>query len=1680
MHRFRAGKPEGLASKNLEGKRFEDQVKVLDAIQKPEFKALLDRNIKSPKPEQAISKTLLDYFDLYKDKDFGINNKDLTKIGQELAKEFQFGKITPLKVASKVARSIELPNELNNIEAKYGLPELKTGTPWTYGDIVKGQARSYKIAKHLTEKYGVGAFEALMLRGESGGAGIGQARTLKDLQAGIKNQTLRYAIFENVGAVNKMLERVYGEIATEKNTTIDKLKKYEGISQRDSDIQGIKNSLFKRIVDKNGNWDYTSSKKQYEFGEKNKEVLKDVVDLLADLYDKNIIDHRQVRQWVEMHAGSMQGLIKKSASLAVLPEGKKAELEKIYGKEWVLEHTTPAKYAKARIYDYILSGKNPRAKENLDLTIRDMHTTFIPEKLDKMVNKILQENLPSNHLPGMDPLFSRYYLASHISDFNLGLNNFITGKKYRSSGSLSVKELQQYGQALKQYNSNLLPKEFKALASRDINSNINDALKNIEKATAQGNKKKKKKRGMSTWDFDDTLAFTKSGVRYTLPNPSGKPQPRKKVIFMAGGAGSGKSSVIKGLKLQEQGFKVVNQDISLEWLMKNHGLPKDMREFTSEQRSKFGSLSHQARGIAMRKRLKFQGKGDGVIVDGTGASLKSMEKLVKEFKDKGYDAQMVFVETSKDVSISRNKARKERSLQTNIVSKNWDSVMANKEPFKKLFGERFAEINTDKLKQNDPMPPELISKLDAFTKGYIKDRLNAGEFADRGAKILEQGGKFDFSEFNKVVGGEQGPFFKKALDRAKKYGTKNQYILTARPPEAQIPIYEFLKSQGLNIPLENIKCLGNSTAEAKAMWMLKKFSEGYNDMYFADDAIQNVKEVKHVLNQLDIKSKVQQALASRDLNRDFNKILEDKTGVSAEKTYKAVTARMEGSKKGKYKWIIPPSAADFELLTHYAFSGKGKKGEADMKFFEDNLSKPFAKGINAINTAKQKLTEDYLALRKIMPEARKMLNKKVPGTKFTHDAAIRVDRWTKAGYEVPGLSKKDFKILQDVMKSKPELTAYSEALGKISKQEKGWIPPTEHWLAENITADLNNINNKVNRAKYLEQWIENKNIIFSEQNLNKIEAIYGSRHREALEDMLYRMETGSNRTAGVNRLTNAFMNWTNNSVGAVMFLNMRSAELQMLSAVNYINWAENNPLRAGLAFANQPQYWKDFTRLYNSDMLKQRRAGLKMNVNEAEIAAAVEGSSNKAAAALSWLLKKGFTPTQVADSFAIASGGATFYRNRIKMYEKQGLDIKTAEKRAFRDFQEIAEKTQQSARPDLISMQQASALGRLILAFANTPMQYARIMKKSSMDLAAGRGDAKAHISKIAFYGAIQSMIFAGLQSGSFAMLFDDELAEDEEFKAKKWDHVTGTMTDGLLRGLGVGGASVSAIKNATQTFMEENNKDWNADYDKVWIDLLNVSPPIGSKVRKLKSAGNTYQWNKDVISKMGWDIDNPGIYAAANVVSATTNAPLDRFFIKLDNLRGAADVNNEAWQRVAMFGGYSRWSLGMDKPESVKKIKEEIKEEKKIKSQEKTIKEKETKLKEKYPGKSDKEIKKIVELEQKNKQVFDLNKREQVKILEANNLNPKNYPKEKDRVEAIMNLRSKNERKIDSTLTAIKEYVPTENEQRSIELFKMTKKDQVNLLMELGVSSKVIRSLKYEEDRVKKIMQLQKKVKKQ
>ena len=601
----------------------------------------------------------------------------------------------------------------------------------------------------------------------------------------------------------------------------------------------------------------------------------------------------------------------------------------------------------------------------------------------------------------------------------------------------------------------------------------------------------------------------------------------------------------------------------------------------------------------------------------------------------------------------------------------------------------------------------------------------------------------------------------------------------------------------------------------------------------------------------------------------------------------------------------------------YKFAGKGKRGEAHKKFFEDNLQKPFNRAYGEVNTRKQNISDDYKALRKSMPEVRKSLSEKVDGV-YTVDQAVRVYNFNKAGFEIPGLSKADLKKLVNHVESNPRLTAFADQLSKITMLKEGYIKPAEYWLGENITMDMNNVVDRVFRKEALAEFVENRKAIFGEwkggrivgENMNKIEALYGPKHREALENMLWRMENGTNRSSGTDSTTNKWMNWINSATGTIMFFNQKSAALQTISSLNYINGSFNNPLRAAQAFANQPQYWKDFAMIFNSDMLLQRRSGLKINIEAAELLERVGGKEGGYARFRAYILEKGFIPTKYADSFAIASGGATFYRNSVRKYKKQGLSEKEAEKRAFEDFAQMTEATQQSSRPDLISMQQASGLGRPILAFANTPMQMFRRHKRRLQDIANRRGNTSENVLSAVYYGFAQTMIFSYLANAMFAV--DDE-SEDEEAiefaESRKTRHIN-TIADSYLRGMGLVGATTAAIKNGVMSAIKETNKA-NADYGNTVIDLVNISPPIGSKLRKLYSAGKTYKYNKDVIPEMGFRIDNPAVLGVAKIVSATTNLPADRVVQKLLNLKNAANSDFEAWQRISMFMGLSKYAIG-------------------------------------------------------------------------------------------------------------------------------------------------------------------------
>jgi len=186
----------------------------------------------------------------------------------------------------------------------------------------------------------------------------------------------------------------------------------------------------------------------------------------------------------------------------------------------------------------------------------------------------------------------------------------------------------------------------------------------------------------------------------------------------------------------------------------------------------------------------------------------------------------------------------------------------------------------------------------------------------------------------------------------------------------------------------------------------------------------------------------------------------------------------------------------------YTFAGKGKQGEADQEFFDKALIKPYQRGVAAMNIAKTRIRTDYRALLNDNRDIRKKLKKKVAGTKFNLDQAIRVYLWTKEGYEIPGLSKRDQAALAAHVMADESLVSFAEGVKLVTRQDN-YLKPSSFWDASTILGDLSNIATQVNRAEYLKEFIDNVDIIFSEKNLNKVEAIYGFRVREALENSIW-------------------------------------------------------------------------------------------------------------------------------------------------------------------------------------------------------------------------------------------------------------------------------------------------------------------------------------------------------------------------------------------------------------------------------------------------------------------------------------------------------------------------------------------------------------------------------------------------
>jgi len=424
-----------------------------------------------------------------------------------------------------------------------------------------------------------------------------------------------------------------------------------------------------------------------------------------------------------------------------------------------------------------------------------------------------------------------------------------------------------------------------------------------------------------------------------------------------------------------------------------------------------------------------------------------------------------------------------------------------------------------------------------------------------------------------------------------------------------------------------------------------------------------------------------------------------------------------------------------------------------------------------------------------------------------------------------------------------------------------------------------------------------------------------------------------------------------------------------------------------------------------------------------------------------------------------------------------------AEKQAMQEFVSTAEVSQQSSDPSKISKQQAEPIGRIILAFANTPSQYARIIKRAAQDLKNGRGDAKTHLSRIVYYGVLQNLIFNFLQQAMFTALMRDEDDEDltekqEESRNKKMLKTANSMTDGILRGIGVGGAVVSAVKNLAIKFYERSQKTRNQRLAETLKDgVMAISPPISSKLSKIGKVGNSFEWGKKEMEFDDMSLKHPYVTIAANTVAAATGFPADRAVgMAIDAVDIASD-ETETWMKPLIALGWPKWQLM---------------------SEEATEKEREERKERFEELKEDKEFQELNPTEQRRSILKKLSKKEQVDILWNSGISKteiRNLSKESDRIDKIMGLQDK--KQFDKDMEALskgedieempkierpkkekKQYAPAMERRRKV-LKDLSKQDQVDSLFNRGLSKTQIRALNTEESRIDKIIELQDKKRK-
>ena len=172
-----------------------------------------------------------------------------------------------------------------------------------------------------------------------------------------------------------------------------------------------------------------------------------------------------------------------------------------------------------------------------------------------------------------------------------------------------------------------------------------------------------------------------------------------KAFFLAGGPGAGKSWV-SARALSGMGLKVINSDNAFASKLKKEKMSLDFAAHDEKEIIKRDKIRSKAKQVAgMQLGLALEGRL-GIIIDSTARDVEKIQQEAQNLRSIGYDIHMVFVNTSLEVALERNKSRP-RQLPDAIVINSHKQIQKNMGRLQRIFGARnFVVVDNNEVAED--------------------------------------------------------------------------------------------------------------------------------------------------------------------------------------------------------------------------------------------------------------------------------------------------------------------------------------------------------------------------------------------------------------------------------------------------------------------------------------------------------------------------------------------------------------------------------------------------------------------------------------------------------------------------------------------------------------------------------------------------------------------------------------------------------------------------------------------------------------------------------------------------------------------------------------------------------------------------------------------------------------------